>query len=200
MKSLHDLSFSASNQALSDEEILQRYRQDHNQEWIGILFERYVHLVMGMSLKYLKNIEDARDATQQIFLKVMREIDRTPIHYFKGWLYQVTKNYCLMQLRSKQAKDKLTEPEEEHQLVFLPEDEEHVQMKNTQLELLEEALKQLNPPQQTCIRLFYLEKHSYQEIADMTGYTLMQVKSYIQNGKRNLRIMLEKKQKQLNNG
>jgi len=144
VKSLHNLSFSASNQALSDEEILQRYRQDHNQEWIGMLFKRYVHLVMGMSLKYLKNIEDARDATQQIFLKVMREIDRTPIHYFKGWLYQVTKNYCLMQLRSKQAKDKLTEPEEEHQPVFLPEDEEHVQMKNIQLELLEEALKQLN--------------------------------------------------------
>ncbi|MBX6379793.1 MAG: sigma-70 family RNA polymerase sigma factor [Thermoflavifilum aggregans] len=155
---------------------------------------------MGMCLKYLKNLEDARDATQQIFLKVMREADHTPIRYFKGWLYQVTKNYCLMQLRSKQAQDRLSEPEDENQPVVMPEDEEYVQMKNVQLELLEEALQQLNTPQQTCIRLFYLEKHSYQEIAEMTGYTLMQVKSYIQNGKRNLRIMLEKKQKQLNNG
>lgn len=185
---------------LSDEDILQHYRQDHDQEWMGILFERYMHLVMGVCLKYLKNLDDAQDATQQVFLKVMREADHTSIRYFKGWLYQVTKNYCLMQLRSKQAKDRFAEAEEENQPIVLPEDEEHLQMKDVQLELLEEALQQLNPPQQTCIRLFYLEKHSYQEIADMTGYTLMQVKSYIQNGKRNLRIMLEKKQKQLNNG
>ncbi|SFV27078.1 RNA polymerase sigma factor [Thermoflavifilum thermophilum] len=184
---------------IPDEEILQRYRNDHNPEWMGILFERYMHLVLGVCIKYLKNMEDARDAAQQIFMKVMQEADHTQIQYFKGWLYQVTKNYCLMQLRGKSSADWLKQDENDTQWVVSPEDDEELLLKNEQLNQLEEALQQLNEPQQTCIRLFYLEKHSYQEIAEITGYTLMQVKSYIQNGKRNLRIMLEKKQKQLNN-
>lgn len=191
---------SLGTSKLSDEEILRRYRRDHHPEWIGILFERYMHLVMGVCMKYLKNLDDAEDATQQIFLKVMDEVNNTEIRYFKGWLYQVTKNFCLMQLRKKSPNDPLDETDDSSQAIVFPDDEEQLQIKDEQLSLLEEAIEQLNPPQQTCIRLFYLEKHSYQEIAELTGYSLMQVKSYIQNGKRNLRIMLEKKQKQLNNG
>jgi RNA polymerase sigma-70 factor (ECF subfamily) len=62
-------------------------------------------------------------------------------------------------------------------------------------DLLEEAIQELSEEQKLCVNLFYLQKKSYQQITDRTGFTLMQVKSYIQNGKRNLKIILEKKLK-----
>lgn len=58
---------------------------------------------------------------------------------------------------------------------------------------LEEAMQHLKKEQKTCIRMFYLQRKSYQSIAEETGFNLLQVKSYIQNGKRNLRLLLEKK-------
>jgi RNA polymerase sigma-70 factor (ECF subfamily) len=64
------------------------------------------------------------------------------------------------------------------------------------LEWMGQSLEELGKEQKLCVILFYLEKRSYQEIALTTGYTLMQVKSYIQNGKRNLRLSIEKKARQ----
>jgi len=51
----------------------------------------------------------------------------------------------------------------------------------------------LGKEQKLCVILFYLEKRSYQEIATSTQFTQMQVKSHIQNGKRNLKLLMEKK-------
>jgi RNA polymerase sigma-70 factor (ECF subfamily) len=66
--------------------------------------------------------------------------------------------------------------------------------KEMQLQQLEVALTHLQDDQRQCLIWFYLEKLSYQQVAERGGYSLMQVKSHIQNGKRNLRLLLEKKQ------
>jgi RNA polymerase sigma-70 factor (ECF subfamily) len=130
---------------------------------------------------------------QQIFLKVIQELHKYKVEYFKSWLYMVAKNHCLMKLREKQGKitmeitDRLTARQEyETDLQTL------VQNDHT-LELMAAALKELNPEQQQCVTLFYLQKKSYQEISNETGFSMLQVKSYIQNGKRNLKILIEKK-------
>ena len=181
-----------NHQQLSDQEILIRYKHDHDNEWIGLLFERYVHLLLGLCMKYLKNVEDAKDSVQQIFIKVLKELPRSDIQHFKAWLYQVAKNHCLMQLRHPE----LRRPKEINEQVLLinisPEEKWQPLQKERQLQKMEEALQLLNKEQQTCLKLFYLEKKSYEEITHITGFTLLQVKSYIQNGKRNLRIMMEK--------
>ncbi|RAJ06857.1 RNA polymerase sigma-70 factor (ECF subfamily) [Chitinophaga skermanii] len=181
-------------QHLSDIELIQRYKTDGNSDWIGVLFDRYAILLLGLCMKYLKNEEDARDSVQQIFLKVLQEVHKHDIIFFKAWIHQVAKNYCLMQLRKTQqhVQTELTE-------VNMPgvadiEDDQkakHIE-KDNMLEHMQEGLAQLNIEQSTCVKLFYLDKKSYQEIADITGYSLLQVKSYIQNGKRNLKLFLEK--------
>ena len=150
-------------------------------------------------MKYLKNEEQAKDSVQQIFLKVIQELHKYKVEYFKSWLYMVAKNHCLMKLRERNGKSTV----EINDNVTSKADEEadrQVLLQNDYtLDLLELSLKELNPEQQQCVTLFYLQKKSYQEISDETGFTMLQVKSFIQNGKRNLKILIEKKLKEKNN-
>ena len=179
---------------ITDAELLDLYYTDKNQEWIGILLERYTLLLLGVCMKYLKNETEAKDCVQQIFLKVLTEVSKYRIDYFKSWLYMVAKNHCLMKLRDKGAKS-VKELNEEQLAVTESAKDELLANEHT-YDLLEEAIEELNEEQRQCVILFYLKKNSYQQITEKTGYSLLQVKSYIQNGKRNLKIILEKKLKQ----
>ena len=155
-----------------------------------MLLQRYTLMLLGVCMKYLKNEEDAKDSVQQIFLKVIIEVEKYKVEYFKSWLYMVAKNHCLMRLRETQGKI----PAELHDDIKAAADEPnlHTMVANEELfGLMQEALSELNKEQQQCITLFYLEKRTYQDIAQQTGFSLMQVKSYIQNGKRNLKTQLE---------
>lgn len=177
---------------ITDQELLEKFYADNNNEWLGILLQRYTLLLFGVSMKYLKNEDEAKDAVQQIFLKAITELSKYRVSYFKSWLYMVAKNYCLMKLRDKQVNvdiDKVQVSAEETQK------QEHID-KDKVLSAMEACLGELNEEQKRCVTLFYLHKKSYQEIADETGYSILQVKSYIQNGKRNLKNLVEKKLKQ----
>jgi RNA polymerase sigma factor (sigma-70 family) len=180
-------------QHITDQELLEQFYADHDNEWLGILLQRYTLLLLGVSMKYLKNEEEAKDSVQQIFLKVIQELQKYKVEYFKSWLYMVAKNHCLMKLRDRQGK---ITAEISDKLAAKPEDETDMQVliaNDHTLELMEAALKELNAEQQQCVTLFYLQKKSYQEVSDETGFSMLQVKSYIQNGKRNLKILIEKK-------
>jgi RNA polymerase sigma-70 factor (ECF subfamily) len=177
---------------MSDQELLEIFYKDHNNQWLGILLERYTLLLLGVCMKYLKNEEWAKDSVQQIFLKVITELQKYRVEYFKSWLYMVAKNYCLMQLRDKPGKHTV-EINEKSSIPSEQTDTRELWENDKVYELMTEALKELNGEQQVCVTLFYLQKKSYQQISEETGFTQMQVKSYIQNGKRNLRILIEQK-------
>ena len=174
-----------------DKELLALYYKDRDNEWLGILLERYTMLLFGVCMKYLKNEEEAKDAVQQIYIKVIGELQKYPVDYFKSWLYMVAKNYCLMQLRHRGR----FSAEINEQLMASPDeavDLNEMKEKDKILEHMSVAILQLNKEQQVCVTLFYLEKKSYQQIADHTGYSMLQVKSHIQNGKRNLKIIIDR--------
>ena len=176
---------------ISDAELLNQFYADHNNEWLGILLQRYTMLLLGVSMKYLKNEEEAKDAVQQVFLKAINELHKYKVEYFKSWIYMIAKNYCLMKLRDKgRFSTELNE-----QTLITPAEPDgnsrHIEKDKT-LDNLASALLQLNNEQQQCVTLFYLEKKSYQEIAEQTSYSIMHVKSHIQNGKRNLKIIMER--------
>jgi RNA polymerase sigma factor (sigma-70 family) len=179
---------------ITDSELLDLYAKDGNSDWIGILLERYTLLLLGVCMKYLKNEAEARDAVQQVFLKVLTEVGRYRIDYFKSWIYMVAKNHCLMKLRDGNGRH-VQDIDGVHIAAPADQTEDLLNDERT-YSFLEEAIDELNPEQKQCVTLFYLRKKSYQQIADMTGYDGMKVKSYIQNGKRNLRLLLEKKLKQ----
>lgn len=180
---------------ITDSVLLDYYTADGNSEWMGILLERYTLLLLGVCMKYLKNEEEAKDCVQQIFLKVLNEAGKYKIDFFKSWLYMVAKNHCLMRLRDMHGKNTKELNESIH---FATEEEDKLELINNEktYALLEEAIGELNEEQKQCVTLFYLQKKSYQQITSHTGYSLLQVKSYIQNGKRNLKLLLEKKMKE----
>ena len=176
---------------ISDNELLHLYYKYNENKWIGILLQRYTLLLLGTCMKYLKNEEEAKDAVQQIFLKVITELKKSKVEYFKSWIYIIARNYCLMQLRNKNI---LVEPTEENLQDTDNSDDiiEELFKKETLLTALEIAIEQLNEEQKKCITLFYLQQNSYQQIANTTGFSLLQVKSFIQNGKRNLKLLIQK--------
>jgi RNA polymerase sigma factor (sigma-70 family) len=180
----------------SDQVILQRYRENGETELLGILLKRYSLMLFGVCMKYLKNSADAKDAVQQVFEKTITEAHKYEIPFFKSWIYSVARNHCLMVLRSNMVKNRKTEeiPEE---LISNDLSQQELQImeisKMSQEKSVLEAIKSLGEEQSLCISMFYLQKLSYQEIQEKTGFNFQQVKSHIQNGKRNLKIILEKK-------
>ena len=178
---------------LEDVGLISEYQKNGNKVIVGILYKRYSHLVMGLCMKYLKDEEEAEDMVVNIFTKLMDDLSKHTIEYFKSWLYTYSKNHCLMHLRSAQSRLKKELEYKENVKVLMESDEDvhqNIKHKEEQLTALESAIETLTEEQKICIRLFYLREKSYQEIVDETGYSLNNVKSFIQNGKRNLKIKL----------
>lgn len=181
---------------LSDQELLELYRTQQKRECLGILLQRYTLLLLGVCLKYLKKEEAAKDAVQQIFTKVIVEAEKYPITHFKSWIYTVTRNHCFSLLRNQvyELPQEVIDKTGSH---FTTQENglDHVQEKEILLNQMEEALGEIQASQRECVSLFYLEQKSYQQISQITGYSLLQIKSYIQNGKRNIRLLIEKRRK-----
>ncbi len=171
---------------LSDEDLVLHFQDGGASEIIGEIYKRYGHLVMGTCMKYLKNANDAEDMTMSIFERLPEKLKDHTIERFKSWLYMVTKNECLMLLRKKgRVTTEITKELEAQEDLHLVEEKE------IQYTLLEAAIQELKEEQRSCIELFYLEKRSYQEITSMLKLDVKKVKSAIQNGKRNLKLILE---------
>lgn len=177
---------------MTDDELLQRYYADGNSDWLGIVLERYTMLLFGVCMKYLKAEDRAKDVVQHVFLKALSEAAKYRIENIGGWLYRVARNQCLTLLR-----DRKTFIGEE-QLQYLEQPEEtslHLHWQQVKdAENLKQMLNELKEEQKKAITLFYLEQKSYAEIALLTGWEIGQVKSHIQNGKRNLKLKLESMQ------
>jgi RNA polymerase sigma factor (sigma-70 family) len=180
---------------LEDLELVALYKETGDNNCVGVLFQRYTHLIFGVCMKYLKDEDESQDASMQIFEKLLNDLKKHEIQQFKGWLHMVCKNFCLMQLRS--GATKLKHQKEMHK-DFAPVMESgealHLTFENTkelQLTYMEECMKGLNNEQRLCVELFYLQEKSYNEVAEMTNFSMNNVKSYIQNGKRNLKICIE---------
>ena len=183
---------------LSDELLLSKYRKTSNPDFLGQLYERYMHLVYGVCLKYLKNREDAQDAVIGIFEKINKELLTKEVYDFKPWLYVVAKNFCLMQLRKEQIQKKQVKEFEKNELLFMEnEDDMHLINNNWEPDALDarlkECLEKLKEQQRSCIELFYFKELCYKEISDNLALDIKKVKSYIQNGKRNLKNCIESK-------
>jgi RNA polymerase sigma factor (sigma-70 family) len=177
----------------TDEELIHQYQLTQDTLYIGELYQRYTHLVYGLCLKYFKEEEDSKDAVMQIFEKLLQVLKTQEVSKFQHWLHVLVRNYCLMELRKRKSRDTTyLEPlaVSNPGILNIPQ-EDNFQLEE-QLQQLENGLDHIPQAQKICIELFYLQKKCYQEIAAITGYDLNKVKSYIQNGKRNLKIYLEK--------
>jgi RNA polymerase sigma-70 factor (ECF subfamily) len=188
MSFLHNISRNAE----SDEALAATYRKTGDMQVLGALYERYLELAYGVSLQYVKDPERARDAVMQVFELLVVKLRTHEVERFRPWLHTVVRNHCLMQLRSEKNQrhtdidpDLMQSAEALHLNGVLE--------REGQLEQLEDCVDKLPEGQQQAIRMFYLEQHCYQDIADNTGQPWNTVRSLIQNGRRNLKICMERK-------
>lgn len=190
------ISIFSKNKTFSDEELITKYKNTANLDVLGDLYARYMDLVFGVCLKYLKHKDDSQDAVIRIFEKIAVSLKHIEVDNFRPWLYVVTKNYCLMELRKKKHHlvslddealniDKIMESECE----LHPIDREDDQRNEQALKMCIEKLKHT---QKESVELFYFQELSYQEISDKLQVDIKKVKSYIQNAKRNLKICMER--------
>jgi RNA polymerase sigma-70 factor, ECF subfamily len=183
--------------SIPDEQLVARYARTHDKQIIGVLYERYTHLLFSVSYKYLGNDADAEDTVMLVFEKLFELLKKSEINNFKSWIYTITKNECLMQLRHKKSGERVKEENlkklddeimesGEFDHLLSDGDGEH------RIRYLETAITGLSSEQKQCIELFYLNEKSYREVEQITGYTYNEVKSHLQNGKRNLKLMMER--------
>jgi RNA polymerase sigma factor (sigma-70 family) len=178
---------------ISEAENLAAYRSTGNLETLGILYEPYMEMTFAICYKYFRNEEESKDAVMQIFEHLIVKLRSHEVENFRTWLHSVTRNYCLMTLRADKSKF-----EKNNELYFMENDTEEHPSDMEPLEIeskmgnLDECLDKLTMEQKTSVTLFYLQEKCYQEITDITGFEINKVKSYIQNGKRNLKLCLEK--------
>jgi len=176
---------------LTDEELLLEFKQSNSQDVLAKLYLRYTDLVYGVCLKYLKDGEDAKDAVMNIYTELLQKLPQHEVENFKSWLYVLAKNHCLMQLR----KEKKMITVEFQPAVMQSEDFSHLDnilSKEQDFKKLEQCLERLPGEQKQSIQLFYLENKCYNEIVEQTGMDWNKVRSLIQNGRRNLKICMEK--------
>ncbi|WP_207625715.1 RNA polymerase sigma factor [Niastella populi] len=176
---------------LPDRELVSLFRTSGNMDVLAALFQRYMDLLYGVCLKYLKQPEPARDAVMQIFEELVVKLPKHEVENFKSWLYTLAKNYCLMQLRTPKNLRTTEFNPDSMQL----EEEVHlngIQVREDNLQKLERCLQTLSTEQKTAVELFYLQNKCYKEIAEATGIEWNKVRSFIQNGRRNLKICMEK--------
>jgi RNA polymerase sigma-70 factor (ECF subfamily) len=188
--------FTGNIKNLSDSELVEKYRATEDLEFLGELYSRYMHLVYGVCLKYLTDKELSKDAVMQIFEKLVNDVLKHEIRQFKSWLYVITKNYCLMQLRSEKSMEKRIKLWSKDQEIFMESEPEIHLIDNEHLELsnaLKDCIEKLKNEQRQCIELFYFDNKCYIEIAVQLNIEEKKVKSHLQNGKRNLKICLDQK-------
>lgn len=173
----------------TDDELLSAYRNNGDLTMLGQLYERYMPLVYGVCLKYLKDEDLAKDAVMGIFEDLVIKVKQHNITVFRSWLYVLGRNYCLMQLRTDKKMDVVALDEV---MEFIPLLHPDTNNREEAYKALENCIDKLTGGQKQSIDLFYLKEKCYEEVADITGFSLNEVKSYIQNGKRNLKICLEK--------
>ena len=186
-----------SHDGFTDSELVAAFKKSGDIKYLSTLYQRYMELVFGVCLKYFKDTERCKDAVMDIFEVLNTKLKNYEVDNFKGWLHVVTRNYCLMQLRSPRNL-KTTE----FNAAFM-QSEESVHLKYEQLEKeenfnqLERCMEALPDEQKKCIELFFRQDKCYNEIVSITGYEWNKIRSHIQNGKRNLKICMEENSSEL---
>jgi RNA polymerase sigma-70 factor, ECF subfamily len=185
--------FKKNKSQYSDQELLDAYREKNDQSLLAELFTRYTHMIYGVCMKYLKNPDDTSDAVMNIYEKLSSDINRHKILKFSTWLYVITKNHCLMELRSRKTEEKNHKNWQDYSQIFMESEDflhpiDEIELHTEQLKL---CIEQLKAEQKECIELFYYKNKCYLEIAELLVIDEKKVKSYLQNGKRNLKLCME---------
>ncbi len=203
------LFFKKKHKPESETEFLREYRQTGDLSVLGKLYEPQMEMVFAIAMKYFKDEEEAKDTVMQLFEELIPKLRQHEVENFKAWLGMVTRNYCLMELRKEKILEasvaltfgkRILDDEEDffNNFMEITTTEHHTDSLDLEKNLnkLEDCIKTLNLEQKQSVELFFMQEKTYQEVSQLTGFEVNKVKSYLQNGKRNLKICIENSRKE----
>ena len=172
------MTYSQLN-ALPDETVIVRL-QEGNGDALAVLFHRYQRLVFSVAMKALRDLGEAEDMTQTVFMEIYRQIGSydptkgTP----KIWILKIAYHLSLnrrrhLRTRSFYSSHEIAEVEELLPLLD-PSDLNCAEKKR----LIEQGLVTLNPIQRRVLKLAFFEGLSMAEIAERTGASVVKVRHY----------------------
>lgn len=177
----------------TDEELVKLFQKNESLEVLGELYNRYLEWVYGICMKYFKNVEDSQDASMEVYELLIKRLPGKDVENFKPWLYRVASNYCLDALRKKKSvKNKESEIQLMHSNESIRLDSDAYDIES-ELTKMEDCLEILNSEQKQSVELFYLEKKSYDEVSRILNVSWSKTRSFIQNGRRNLKLCMDNK-------
>jgi RNA polymerase sigma factor (sigma-70 family) len=194
------LFFKKKHKPESETDLLREYRQTGDLSILGKLYEPQMEMVFAIAMKYFKDEDEAKDTVMELFEALIPKLQVHEVENFKAWLGMVARNYCLMELRKKTievSNFELDNNDEEENIsnnfMEITTSEHHTDSLDLEQNLtkLEDCLKTLNVEQKQSIKLFFIQEKTYQEVSQLTGFEVNKVKSYLQNGKRNLKNCME---------
>ncbi|MBL7961624.1 sigma-70 family RNA polymerase sigma factor [bacterium] len=180
----------------TDGELIESYRHSRDERYLSELFSRYAYLVYFLCNKYFDTKVDSDDAAIEIFTKISNKLLEIDVKNFKSWLYHVTKNFCLDKVNKNnniQCEFVPISDDDENLFMQFPQFDRLMGTNADQVELLQEAVRKLDPEQKECVKLFYFKKKSYNEIMEIKQWDMDKVRSRLQNARRNIIMYLEKR-------
>lgn len=177
----------------TNESLIDRYKKTDDVAILGELYEPHMEWVFAVCVKYLKDDMAAEDAVMQVFEKLVEALKKHDVENFESWLHSLARNHCLMQLRKQKTGREIALDEYSDADFVENDDFEHLLEKEATLQKLEDCIEQLSDEQKQAVQLFYQQEKCYQEVSELTGFSLKMVKSYLQNGRRNLKNCIEQR-------
>jgi RNA polymerase sigma-70 factor (ECF subfamily) len=176
----------------SDERLIAAYLASEDACYVAELFGRYSDMIFGLCLKHLKDVQHSEDTSYELFEHLLIKLKTQNIQVFKPWLYRTASNLCLDKLR-KSKNNIMVSLEDRFETARDTMDiSADVSEREALLARIDHCLQTLNDDQRQCIDLFYFQEKSYQDISEQLSISWATTRSYIQNGKRNLKICMEK--------
>jgi RNA polymerase sigma-70 factor, ECF subfamily len=172
----------------ADEDVRQRLQQGQFREAFELLLALYKEKVFHLSISMLRNVTQAEDMTQDIFVKIWKGLPNyTGQASLSTWIYVISRNSCLTELKKRASHPtvSLQDPEFEDAAESLPS------LHSTELESgaaldIGHLLAQLPEKYRQVIVLFYLEQKSYEDTATLLGIPLGTVKTFLHRARREL--------------
>jgi RNA polymerase sigma-70 factor (ECF subfamily) len=179
--------FEMDESLIEDDQLIVARIVSGQKEGFRILVNRHEKAVYALGLSFFRNADDAADFTQDVFLKVFRNLSRFEGRSrFSTWLYKIAYNTAINEVNRRREYRSLAEEEP----VVDGASPERSLLRQAVRDAVLEAVRELPERYRICVDLFFFYERSYQEIERITGFPVNTIKSHVFRAKKLLRNKL----------
>ena len=169
--------------------LLLKYLKTNDLSYLLELYRPYMHLVYGLAFKYVKDPKQSQEIVYCIFKKLIKDIKRQEVRVFGNWLYNLSLDFCKQwRDRGRTESDQIVALGGSTQTPVEFYDDKDDDSFEEEISSMEDEVMRIKSQQEKCSQLFFKEQRCFQEIADITGWEVSEIKYHVKNAKRKTNI------------